>query len=188
MECFKTFRIFPKLYREKDVISISDGSYTDLLSFYFSFIEYQDDFIYLSTTKTFNCKQNVNRNSFSQWPIKEDECEMILRFDGDYLYVYLNDINNLYGIFCRVDDKAINEYNKLIRTGKCDLSKVKWPRHADGSCDYDGSKKNSCSSNFKSNSFYQRCSKQNNDRQRKPETPFRRGYFNTGSYSNASRY
>ena len=136
MECFKTFRIFPKLYREKDVISISDGSYTDLLSFYFSFIEYQDDFIYLSTTKTFNCKQNINRNPFSQWPIKEDECEMILRFDGDYLYVYLNDINNLYGIFCRVDDKAINEYNKLIRTGKCDLSKVTWPRHADGSCDY----------------------------------------------------
>ena len=76
-------------------------------------------------------------NSFSQWPIKEDECEMILKFDGDYLYVYLNDINNLYGIFCRVDDKAINEYNKLIRTGKCDLSKVKWPRHADGSCDYE---------------------------------------------------
>lgn len=141
MECFKTFRIFQKLYREEDVVSISDGSYTDLLSFYFSFIEYQDGFIYLSTTKTFNCKQNVNRNSFSQWPIKEDECEMILRFDGDYLYVYLNDINNLYGIFCRVDDKAINEYNKLIRTGKCDLYKVKWPRHADGSCDYDGSKK-----------------------------------------------
>lgn len=101
------------------------------------FIEYQDGFIYLSTTKTFNCKQNVNRNSFSQWPIKEDECEMILRFDGDYLYFYLNDINNLYGIFCRVDDKAINEYNKLIRTGKCDLSKVTWPRHADGTCDYE---------------------------------------------------
>ncbi|MDE5776860.1 MAG: SH3 domain-containing protein [Treponemataceae bacterium] len=36
-----------------------------------------------------------------------------------------------------VDDSFCNEYENLIRMNKCDLSKVNWPRHADGSCDYD---------------------------------------------------
>ena len=29
----------------------------------------------------------------------------------------------------------------ILKGNKCDLSKVTWPKHADGSCDYDGSKK-----------------------------------------------
>ena len=36
----------------------------------------------------------------------------------------------------------IKENIKMILKGnKCDLSNITWPRHADGSCDYDGSKK-----------------------------------------------
>ena len=140
-ECFSNFCIVPEYDFTNDALCITFED-SDSLSFYFSNISRSNEQnFYFYIIKTYNCKKLENRNSFSQWPIKEDECEMILKFDGDYLYVYLNDINNLYGIFCRVDDKAINEYNKLIRTGKCDLSKVKWPRHADGSCDYDGSKK-----------------------------------------------
>ena len=133
-ECFSNFCIVKEYDFENDALCIAEGG---ALSFYFSYIKSVDQCVYLDITKTYNCKQLENYNPFSQWPIKEDECEMILKFDGDYLYVYLNDINNLYGIFCRVDDKAINEYNKLIRTGKCDLSRVTWPRHADGTCDYD---------------------------------------------------
>lgn len=140
-ECFSNFCIVPEYDFTNDALCITFGD-ADSLSFYFSNISRSNEQnFYFHIIKTYNCKKLENMNSFSQWPIKEDECEMILRFDGDYLYVYLNDINNLYGIFCRVDDKAINEYNKLIRTGKCDLSKVKWPCHADGSCDYDGSTK-----------------------------------------------
>ena len=90
---------------------------------------------------TFNCKQIVNQNAFSKWPIKEDECIMILQFDGDYLNVYLNDLKNYYGTFCKIDKKTLDEYNSLVSTGKSNLSRVTWPRHADGTCDYDGSKK-----------------------------------------------
>ena len=136
-ECFSNFCIVPKYDFTNDALCITFGD-SDSLSFYFSNISRSNEQnFYFYIIKTYNCKKLENMNSFSQWPIKEDECEMILKFDGDYLYVYLNDINNLYGIFCRVDDKAINEYNKLIRTGKCDLSKVTWPRHADGTCDYE---------------------------------------------------
>lgn len=141
--CFSCITIKEKLYRNKDVISFTHGNYTDLLSFYFEIKEIKGSFYYLQTEKTFNCKQNENTNPFSKWPIAEDECEMILKFDGDYLYVYLNDLKTLYGTFCRINNATLDEYNKLIKTGKCDLSKVTWPRHADGTCDYDGSSKSS---------------------------------------------
>ena len=138
--CFSCITIKEKLYRNKDVISFTHGNYTDLLSFYFELKEIKGSFYYLQTEKTFNCKQNENTNPFSKWPIAEDECEMILKFDGDYLYVYLNDLKTLYGTFCRINNATLDEYNKLIKTGKCDLSKVTWPKHADGTCDYDDSK------------------------------------------------
>ena len=140
-ECFSNFCIVQEYDFTNDALCITFGD-SDSLLFYFSNISrLNEKNFHFDIKKTYNCKKLENKNSFSQWPIKEDECEMILRFDEDYLYVYLNDINNLYGIFCKVNDKSIDEYNKLIRTGKCDLSKVTWPRHADGSCDYDGSKK-----------------------------------------------
>ena len=140
-ECFTSFTIFPHLYRDKDVISITYGQITDLLSFYFSYKSMSENYYYIDTTMTFNCKQIVNQNAFSKWPIHEDECIMILQFDGDYLNVYLNDLKGYYGTFCKIDKKTLDEYNSLISTGKSNLSRVTWPRHADGSCDYDGSKK-----------------------------------------------
>ena len=35
------------------------------------------------------------------------------------------------------DEKTLKEFNNLIITGKCDLSRVTWPRHADGTSNYD---------------------------------------------------
>lgn len=136
-ECFTSFTIFPHLYRDKDVISITYGQITDLLSFYFSYKSMSENYYYIDTTMTFNCKKIVNQNAFSKWPIHEDECIMILQFDGDYLNVYLNDLKNYYGTFCKIDKKTLDEYNSLISTGKSNLSRVTWPRHADGTCDYD---------------------------------------------------
>ncbi|MBP5450878.1 MAG: SH3 domain-containing protein [Treponema sp.] len=77
-------------------------------------------------------------------PVRQfDEFFFILAFDGDFINIYYNEVNpkNLFATFCYLDDMSYREFNNLISYNKCDLSKVTWPRHADGSCDYDGSKK-----------------------------------------------
>jgi len=43
--------------------------------------------------------------------------------------------------FVKIDTTTKEAIEKLITNNSLDLSKVTWPRHADGSCDYDGSKK-----------------------------------------------
>ncbi|MCR5614061.1 SH3 domain-containing protein [Treponema sp.] len=74
---------------------------------------------------------------------KFDEFTFIFVFDGDYLSIYFNEEKpaNLFATFCRLNAASYNEFDKLIKQNSCSLSKVTWPRHADGSCDYDGSKK-----------------------------------------------
>ncbi|MBQ8680681.1 MAG: SH3 domain-containing protein [Treponema sp.] len=61
-------------------------------------------------------------------------------FDGDYLTVYANE-DKFKQIYFRCTEETFEQLKSLIYTNKIDLSKVTWPRHADGSCDYDGSKK-----------------------------------------------
>ena len=74
----------------------------------------------------------------------ENETAIFFERDGDYLNLY-NDSNRneMIESFVFVSNyDFIKENIKMILKGnKCDLSKVTWPRHADGSCDYDGSKK-----------------------------------------------
>ena len=59
-----------------------------------------------------------------------------IRFDGDYSKLFLNNENNLIQTFFKVDKSTQEAIVSLIKTGKCNLTKVTWPRHADGSCDY----------------------------------------------------
>ena len=140
-DCFSTFCIIKDLYRDQDNLCVTWGKELDLLSFYMDEINYENGYFYINVVKTFNCKKNENKSPFSSWPIQEDECTIILRFDGDYLEVYLNNLTDYYDTFCKVDNETLNQYNNLIQTNKCDLSRVTWSRHADGTCDYDGSKK-----------------------------------------------
>ena len=39
--------------------------------------------------------------------------------------------------FCIMDTETLTNYSSLIVNGECDLAKVSWPRHADGTSDYD---------------------------------------------------
>lgn len=57
-------------------------------------------------------------------------------FDGDYLNFYIDDI--FVHKFCIMDTETLTNYSSLIVNGECDLAKVSWPRHADGTSDYDG--------------------------------------------------
>lgn len=61
-------------------------------------------------------------------------------FDGDYLTVYANE-DKFKQVYFRCTEETFEQLKSLIYTNKIDLSKITFPRHADGSCDYDGSKK-----------------------------------------------
>ena len=70
-----------------------------------------------------------------------ENMQIELKVDGDYLNITeLNKNKNLQTLI-KVDQSFINQCINLFSNQKTDLSKVTWPRHADGSCDYDGSKK-----------------------------------------------
>ena len=64
---------------------------------------------------------------------------LIFEYEGDYLNIYFNeDIkSNLLATFCRVTQETYKEFESLVHYNLCDLSKVTWPRHADGTCDYE---------------------------------------------------
>lgn len=85
-----------------------------------------------------------SKNEILRYFDGENETAIFFERDGDYINLY-NDSNRneMIESFVFVNNyDFIKENIKMILKGnKCDLSKVTWPKHADGSCDYDGSKK-----------------------------------------------
>ena len=57
--------------------------------------------------------------------------------DGDYLNLYLDD--KLFLSFVNADESLIQEYTDFIQGRDYLLSNAKWPKHSDGTCDYDDS-------------------------------------------------
>lgn len=109
----------------------------------------QSCILYIDTIKEINngyeCKGYLNydmNNSngkcipFINMPQKGPHSLLIL-FDGDYINVYEDSKDKLLMTYVITDEKTLNEFNNLIITGNCDLSKVIWPRHADGTSPYD---------------------------------------------------
>ncbi len=74
---------------------------------------------------------------------KYDDFILIFVYEGDYLTIYFNEEKdkNILATFCRVTEDTYKEFESLIHYNSCNLRKVTWPRHADGSCDYDGKPK-----------------------------------------------
>ncbi len=137
--------IFISLYNRNgyDVFEIGNdelGAGT-VLSFLIEEYETKNGLWYLTCHEIYNTKVMKNSSCFHKWPLENDECVIILKIDGDYIDIYINDLEHYYDTYCRVYYKLLDEYNSLIKNNKCNLKDLKWPRHADGSCDYDGSKK-----------------------------------------------
>ena len=59
------------------------------------------------------------------------------RFDGDYLYLYLEDGKTLFATYCAYDESEEKALQEAIRTNEFDMTKITFPRHADGTCDYE---------------------------------------------------
>ena len=123
-----------------------------------------------------------------------NDYNLILKLDGDYLHIYKNIVSekNLLYTLVRTNKDTFAQIKKFVKKGTFDLSKVTWPRHADGSCDFDGSKKTTSTSHETKKQQYlilNKCfSKPNNARHRKPKAPFRRSNLNSSPYRNVSRH
>ena len=68
----------------------------------------------------------------------EPEYSLYFRFDGEYLYIYLEDRKTLYATYCAYD--GLEEEDALyeaIKTNEFDMTKITFPYHADGTCDYE---------------------------------------------------
>lgn len=66
---------------------------------------------------------------------KDQNYELKIIIDGDYLELFIN--NMFVAKFCKINNSTLLEYEELIKNNSCDLSKVTWPRHADGTSNYD---------------------------------------------------
>ena len=74
----------------------------------------------------------------SKYKIEKEAIAMLYaEIDGDYIKVFLFDTENLFKIYARINKETEHELNSYFETGLCNLSKVTWPRHADGTCDYE---------------------------------------------------
>ncbi|MDE7290693.1 MAG: SH3 domain-containing protein [Treponemataceae bacterium] len=74
-----------------------------------------------------------------------DDCTFYLEFDGDYINVYANDIDKKFCTFCKMYEEDIALLRECVKTNVWNDIKVTWPRHADGTCDYEDAKGNTAS-------------------------------------------
>ena len=86
----------------------------------------------------------------SKYKIEKEAIAMLYaEIDGDYIKVFLFDTENLFKIYARINKETEHELNSYFETGLCDLSKVTWPRHADGTCDYEDGGKSAAESSVR---------------------------------------
>jgi len=68
----------------------------------------------------------------NQIPQKDSDVLLLLRLDGDYLDIYLNNEGNRIGSFVLVDTEFYKQCENQVYKNTSDLSKITWPRR-----DYD---------------------------------------------------
>ena len=82
-------------------------------------------------------KYNINFENGCDWKEKDIKIEnLFCKFDGDYLYIFLNDSSNLLTTYCAYEESEYTALIKFLQTNE-KLYNISLPRHADGTCDYD---------------------------------------------------
>ena len=69
-------------------------------------------------------------------PIIGKEIVLYMYVDGDYISILIDNKHEL-GVLMLVDNEIQKQVRNLLEDNTCNLSKITWPRHADGSCDYE---------------------------------------------------
>ena len=68
---------------------------------------------------------------------KKGAFDLLFFLDGDYLELYVENKESKLGTFVSVSPHFVAQFDNLIKTNTCDLSKItSWPRRADGAMDY----------------------------------------------------
>ena len=110
-------------------------------SFYITNIQRIDNDMYQVVVETDNfSKDEIEKgyNSGCDWQEENVIIERFyLKFDGDYLYVYLNEKTNLLATYCAYSESEYAWLNEAVATNDFDGMEFTFPRHTDGSCDYD---------------------------------------------------
>ncbi len=68
---------------------------------------------------------------------KDAYIKLFVRFDGDYVDLWINSKDNFMGRYIIAPNVLCEQIHEFMATKDIDLSKITWPRHADGSCDYE---------------------------------------------------
>jgi hypothetical protein len=91
---------------------------------------------YVLTVKESNAFQRGNK--WWNWPRPEarELFTILLIPDGDYVDLYLDNKSTLIDTFVLVNRDFIIQVRNLVSGNSVDLSRVSWPRRADGSTDY----------------------------------------------------
>ena len=123
--------------------TISDAAAIYLLSDVFGVIQVnyiEDILFYIIVEKEYfnETRYKKNLNEGSNWKTFNYEIKCFyLKFDGDYLYIYLNQKDNLLATYCAYDETEYKCLKNAIKTNRFNLSDYTMPRHADGTCDYE---------------------------------------------------
>ena len=70
----------------------------------------------------------------------DSRIKLLLQKDGDYFSLWINTKDNFVGRYFVASDLLYEQIQNLVKHKSYDLSKVTWPRHADGTCDYEEGK------------------------------------------------
>lgn len=71
------------------------------------------------------------------------EIDLIIKLDGEYMDVYLNSTDNYLGTYCYANSETLRElwhFARITDNLTVNFNNIRYPRHANGSCDYEGSK------------------------------------------------
>ena len=76
------------------------------------------------------------KNSVLDELSRSEYINLFFIIDGDYLFIN-SEKKELLFTYVLADNNIQKQYEKLIHDGKTDISNISWPRHADGTCDYE---------------------------------------------------
>ncbi len=117
--------------------------------YYIDKIQKKGDYYYITS----------KRRNTSEWDEKErkeylkssdygkikrfSEIDLIIKLDGEYMDVYLNSTDNHLGTYCYADSETVRQLCFFARVNDnlpVSYNNIRYPSHADGACDYDGTK------------------------------------------------
>ncbi|MDE7290868.1 MAG: hypothetical protein K2N58_02380 [Treponemataceae bacterium] len=109
-------------YMVKNIETIDDCKMLTLLRYRDSLDEAMNEDVYSDIYKKYQ---------------KDAYIKLFVQFDGDYVDLWINSKDNFMGRYIIAPDVLCEQIHEFMATKDIDLSKVTWPRYADGSCDYD---------------------------------------------------